>query len=107
MSRGRLPPPFNVEPFVSDFFGRLEAVRSVVEAANWISLATTFSSLVSPVVLHGPPSPNTSSDGALERDTGRAVFAAEADLKLAFPAASDSNRDLSDAIDTGASLFST
>jgi hypothetical protein len=94
-----------VNPFVSNVFGGLEDVGR----AGWTDDSTglrldSFSS-VFPIDVFRPSSASA-TEGVRGRDTGFPVLRVGVGLGPAFPAASDSKRDLSDAIDTGASSSS-
>jgi hypothetical protein len=94
-----------VNPFVSSVFGGLGDVGRADWTDDSMDLRPDSFSSVSPTDVFRPSSAGA-TEGVRGRDTGFPVFRVGVGLGPAFPAASDSKRDLSDAIDIGASSCS-
>jgi hypothetical protein len=102
---GLVPAGPEVDPFVSNVFGGVGDVGRAGWTDDPTGLRPDSLSSVFPTDVFGPSSAGA-TEGVRGRDTGFPVLRVGVGLGPAFPAASDSKRDLSDAIDTGASSSS-
>jgi len=94
-----------VNPFVSDVIGGLEEVKLTGGTGVSVGAIPDFPRNVC-VASGVGTSVAIAAEAAGGRDTGFPAFGPTPGFELALPAASDSKRDLSDAIDTGASVSS-
>jgi hypothetical protein len=102
---GLVPSRPEVNPFISNVFGGLEDVGRASWTDDSTSLRLDSGPSVFPTDVFGLSS-GKATEGVRGRDTGFPVLRVGVGLEPAFPAASDSKRDLSDAMDTGASSCS-
>lgn len=99
---GLAPARPEVNPFDSDVFGGLEDVGRASWTVDSAGLRLNSLSSIFPTDVFRP-SLASATGGVRGRDTGFPVLRVGVGFGPAFSAASDSKRDLNDAIDTGAS----